>query len=163
MQTSFFSGLSQSKGRKQGRYGISRKPTPCWVQKFAEIVHAFLGSDTTSRLHGIGKGVALTKIRTDVLFRQQADVLSRDGATKYEIILAGENSLLWVYNGRSEEDLFSGAREPSTYVCSCCFSQPEGLLPGTAMERCIAECGRVEMEVDRWKTAVYTNGPAAST
>ena len=133
------------------------------LQKYFVCARLFFGSDTTSRLHGIGKGVPLTKIRTDVLFRQQADVLSRDGATKYEIILAGENSLLWVYNGRSEEDHISAAREPSTYVCSCCFLQPEGLLPGTAMERCIAECSRVEMEVDRWKTAAYTNGPAAST
>ena len=127
------------------------------------FVHAFLGSDTTSRLHGIGKGVALTKIRTDVLFRQQADVFNRDGATKDEIILAGEKSLLWVYNDGLEEDLISAAREPSTYVCSCCLSQPEGLIPGTAMERCIAEYSRVGMEVDRWKTAAYTNGPATST
>ena len=38
------------------------------------FVHALLGCDTTSSIYGIGKGVALHKIKRDELFREQADV-----------------------------------------------------------------------------------------
>ena len=46
------------------------------------FVHALLGCDTTSSIYGIGKGVALHKIKTDALFREQADVF----ATKEEVV-----------------------------------------------------------------------------
>jgi len=48
------------------------------------LVHALLGCDTTSSIYGIGKGVALNKIKTDALFCEQADVFNRAVATKEE-------------------------------------------------------------------------------
>jgi len=67
------------------------------------LVHTILGCDTTSRIHGIGKGVALTKIRIDALFREQANVFNHPGTSKDEVIMAGEKALLCLYNCRSDE------------------------------------------------------------
>ena len=44
------------------------------VYKNILFVHALLGCDTTPSIYGIGKGVALHKIKTDALFREQADL-----------------------------------------------------------------------------------------
>lgn len=41
------------------------------------FVHALLGCDTTSRVHGIGKGIALKKAKTNAQFRQLAGVFNR--------------------------------------------------------------------------------------
>jgi len=71
------------------------------------LVHAILGCDTTSRIHGIGKGVALIKIRTDALFREQANVFNHPGASKDGVIMAGEKALLCLYNCGSDESLNS--------------------------------------------------------
>ena len=38
------------------------------------VVHALLGCDTTSRVHGIGKGIALKKPKINAQFRQMVGV-----------------------------------------------------------------------------------------
>ena len=48
-------------------------------------VHAILGCDTTSGIHGIGKGLALKKIMKDALFQEQAEVFNNEDATKSDI------------------------------------------------------------------------------
>ena len=57
-------------------------------------MHALLGCDTTSRVHGIGKGVAVKKFQKNALFRDQAKVFNNTAASKDEVIAAGERSLV---------------------------------------------------------------------
>ena len=57
------------------------------------FVHAILGCDTKSGIHGIGKGSALNKLMKDAQFQEQAEVFNK--------------SLVCLYNGRSKEGLDS--------------------------------------------------------
>ena len=66
---------------------------------------AILGCDTTSALHGIGKGQALKKIKMDAVFRKQPSVFSNKEASKTDILAAGEKALVCLYKGRSNESL----------------------------------------------------------
>ena len=52
------------------------------------FVHTLLGCDTTSQILGIGKPVALRKLKTDTHFRVQAAVFSNTAAAKEDIIAA---------------------------------------------------------------------------
>jgi len=114
-------------------------------------VHAFRECDTTSTLHGIGKGVALKKLTTDVLFYQQAEAFNRPSATKEEIVLVGEKALLsfctianclikaLIYCGTLDfvRELQQGQPlyrpKASSNVGSCRVSQPESVLPNTTV------------------------------
>ena len=51
------------------------------------FVHALLGCDTTSRIYGIGKPMALKMAATNIYFQQQATVFNCDIATKTDIIV----------------------------------------------------------------------------
>ena len=70
------------------------------------FVHAILGCDTTSRVFGIGKGVALTKISKDPSFVSLAEVfrsvcdISQDAITE-----AGEKALVALYSGQRNSSL----------------------------------------------------------
>ena len=90
----FFKPEPKQRSKTRKTWNIKRTKTSLGANVCANIlfVHAILGCDTTSRIHGIGKGVALTKIRTDALFREQANVFNHPGASKDEVI----------YNGRRE-------------------------------------------------------------
>ena len=68
-----------------------------------------------------GKGVALTKIRTDALFREQANVFNRPNASKDEIIVAGKKSILCLYNCSSDEGL------DSLRYTKCCQKEATGV------------------------------------
>lgn len=68
------------------------------------FIHAILGCDTTSRLHGIGKGVALKKFINSPYFREQAKVFDIDSTTD-AIATAGENALVCLYNGKPGDSL----------------------------------------------------------
>ena len=63
------------------------------------ILHAILGSDTTSRLYGIGKGTAIKKYDTCQHFREQAK-LFHSSSTVDDVVAAGENVLVSLYNGK---------------------------------------------------------------
>ena len=69
------------------------------------FLDAILGCDTTSALHGIGKGQALKKIKMDAVFRKQPSVFSNKEASKTDILAAGEKALVCLYKGRSNESL----------------------------------------------------------
>ena len=69
------------------------------------FLHAFLGCDTTSRVHGLGKGLALKKYQKDRIFCEQASVLHDEGKTEEEVITAGEKAFLSLYNSKKEETL----------------------------------------------------------
>lgn len=114
-------------------------------------VHAVLGCDTTSRLYGIGKGVALTKIRTDALFREQANDFNRPDATKDEIIVAGEKSLLCLYNCRSDEglDWLRYTKFCQKVATGTTFMQSESLPPTSAAASYHSR--RVYFQIQQWK------------
>ena len=68
------------------------------------FIHAILGCDTTSRVHGIGKGTSLKKFTTSPQFRQHAAVF-QGVATKEEVISSGENALVLLFNGKLGQNL----------------------------------------------------------
>ena len=76
-------------------------PELCLLLPF---VHAVSGSDTTSRLYGVGKGAALRKLGSDSAFKEAAYVFIRQSSLE-EIIAAGEKALCCLYGGRPNEGL----------------------------------------------------------
>ena len=66
------------------------------------FLHAILGCDTTSRVHGIGKAAALKKYANSLLFREQAKVF-KSSSTVDDIVVAGENTLVSLYVGKPWE------------------------------------------------------------
>ena len=97
----------------------SRKITRCWdivalqrslgknVCQNLLFVHALLGCDTTSRLFGVGKSVALKKVKSSTYFQQQAAMFSSPMAKKDDIIKAGQNALVSIYKGKPGQSLDS--------------------------------------------------------
>ena len=91
----FFKAEPKQRSKTRKIWNIKKTKTSLGPNVCANIllVHAILGCDTTSRIHGIGKGVALTKIRTEAPFREQVNVFNHPGASKDEVIMAGEKAL----------------------------------------------------------------------
>ena len=71
------------------------------------FLHAVLGCDRTSRLHGIGKGASFKKFQASNSFRQQANVLHTNSASKHDVTCAGDKALVVLYNGNSTDSLDS--------------------------------------------------------
>ena len=69
------------------------------------VIHAILGCDVTSRLFGLGKGLAVKRIKCDFQFGQQAKVFNQIGQAKEDIIVAGERGLVSLYGGGKDEGL----------------------------------------------------------
>ena len=69
------------------------------------FLHAILGCDTTSQPHGIGKGNSLKKFRDCNHFRDLAKAFNFPSATAEEIVIAGEQILVSMYNGKPGESL----------------------------------------------------------
>ena len=76
-------------------------PEPCLLLPF---VHEVSGSDTTSRLYGVGKGAALRKLGSDSAFKEAPYVFIRQSSLE-EIIAAGGKALCCLYGGRPNEGL----------------------------------------------------------
>ena len=110
----------------------------CVKQKFGPEIckkllffHAKLGYDTTSQLYGIRKGVSLKKFRLSKHFRELAEVFYASSATPKDIIAAGEQALVKLYNGKPGEAL-----DCLHYKCFCekvatntTFPHPQTLPP----------------------------------
>ena len=115
------------------------------------FVHAVLGCDTASGMHGIGKGLALKKIMKDAKFQEQAEVFNREDATKSDIIAAGKKALVCLYNGRSDESLDSVrySRFCQKITIGTSFVQPECLPPTSAAA--VYHSLRVYHQVQQWR------------
>ena len=149
----FFKPEPKQRSKTRKTWNIKRTKTSLGANVCANIlfVHAILGCDTTSKIHGIGKGVALTKIRTEALFREQANVFNHPGASKVEVIMAGEKALLCLYNCKSDESLNS-----LRYTNFCqkvatgtTLVQPESLPPTSAATG--YHSLRVYFQIQQWK------------
>ena len=158
----FFKPEPKQRSKTRKTWNMKRTKTSLGANVCANIlfVHAILGCDTTSRIHGIGKGVALTKIRTDALFREQANVFNHPGASKDEVIMAGEKALLCLYNCRSDESLDSlrYTKFCQKVATGTTLVQPESLPPTSAATGYhslrvyfqIQQCKGVPLEPEDW-------------
>ena len=70
------------------------------------VLHAILGCDTTSRIFTSGKGMALKKMASDNNFTRAIEVLNKlpNVVTKQDIIKAGEEAIIVMYNGKGTLD-----------------------------------------------------------
>ena len=74
------------------------------VCRLLPFAHAIAGCDTTSRLFGIGKGVALRKLKTAPTFKQMAEAFSGK-ESRDDILSAGETALCTLYGAQAGEGL----------------------------------------------------------
>ena len=114
--------------------------------------HALLGCDTTSRVFGIGKGVALKQLRNSEDFNIQAEVFNRRSATDEEITIAGERALVSLYTGSKKGDTLDQLRlqkfsQKVGSNASCI--QPQQLPPTSAAARYFSY--RIYHQVQAWR------------
>lgn len=116
------------------------------------FIHALLGCDTTSRVHGIGKRVALTLARNSPYFREQSQVFYDETATKEQIISAGENALVAACNGKPGQSI-NDLRFQRFCVKASSYTtasvKPQSLPPSEAATRCHSL--RVFYQVQEWR------------
>ncbi|CAC5370036.1 unnamed protein product [Mytilus coruscus] len=96
---------------------ISMKNLKVWdIQKTQQVlgedvclrlpfVHAIIGCDTTSRLHGIGKSAVLKKIKSYHHLQTQGEVFLKESMGKDDVCKAGEEALVNLYGGMPLEGL----------------------------------------------------------
>ena len=115
------------------------------------FLHAVLGCDTTSRLHGIGKGNSIKKFRVSKYFSEQVISFGSPSATISGIIAAGENILVTFYNGKVGETLNSLRYKKfcEKVASSSTHVEPQTLPPTSAAAK--YHSMRVYCQVQQWK------------
>lgn len=114
------------------------------------FVHAITGCDTTSRLFGIGKGIALKKLRTDPHFKHQAEIFARE-SPKMEVVRAGEEALSCLYGGTPGESLdLLRYRKFCTKVMTDTVSVQVHILPPTSAAASY-HSQRTYLQVQQWR------------
>ena len=111
-----------------------------------------LGCDTTSRVYGIGKGVALKHLRNSEYFNIQAEVFNRRSVSAEEIAVAGEKALVSLYSGSKKGDKLDELRlqKFSQKVrSSTSYVQPQTLPPTSAAARYFSY--RIYHQVQAWR------------
>ena len=91
------------------------------------FLHSILGCDTTSCLHGLGKGIALKFFREQRCFVELARVFDSQLSLKEDVIAAGEEALIILYNGKVERSLdsLSYKRYCDKVASSSCYAYPQ--------------------------------------
>ncbi|KAG1697184.1 hypothetical protein GQR58_006011 [Nymphon striatum] len=74
------------------------------VCKVILFIHAILGCDSTSRLQGLGKGMALKLAMKDTKSHGLAQIFCGN-SSKDKVMKAGEDALVILYNGSAKDDL----------------------------------------------------------
>ena len=120
---------------------------------------AILGCDTTSRVHGIGKGAALKKFSNSDYFREQAKVLDTPSASTADVVKAGENALVCLYNGilGEELNLLRYKRFCEKVAISSSHIEAKSLPPTSAAAK--YHSLRVYYQVQEWKGTVDRQVP----
>ena len=114
--------------------------------------HALLGCDTTSRVFGIGKGVALKQLRNSEYFNVQAEVFNRRSVSAEEIAVAGEKALVSLYSGSKKGDKLDKLRLQKfcqKVGSSTSYIQPQTLPPTSAATRYFSF--RIYHQVQAWR------------
>ena len=114
------------------------------------FIHSILGCDTTSRLHGLGKGIALRKFREQHRFVELAGVFDSI-SQKEDIITAGEEALILLYNGKDEKSLDSlrYKRYCDKVARSSSFVHPQNLPPTSSAAK--YHSLRVYYQIRQWQ------------
>ena len=102
--------------------------------------------DTTSGIHGIGKGLALKKIKRDAEFQEQDEVFNNEDVTKSDIITIGEKALVLLYNAGMKSGYSRFFQKITTGTS---FPHPE-CLPATSAAA-INHSLRVYHQVQQWR------------
>ena len=101
----YFLNLSQKKHTKKPRVWnintVKQKLGP-EICKNVWFLHAIYGCNT---LYAIGRGASLKKFRSSEHFREQAEVFCTLSATPKDIIAAGEQALVTLYNVKQGETM----------------------------------------------------------
>jgi hypothetical protein len=117
------------------------------------FIHAILGCDTTSKLHGFGKGVGLKLFEKSEPFRRAASVfnLSPENVSKADIIESGEQLLVSLYKGVHGQTLNTVRLASFTekVAKSSIFIDPK-LLPPTS-DASKFHSLRVYLQIQDWK------------
>ena len=115
------------------------------------FLHTILGCDTTSRIHGIGKGGALKHFEVNTIFRQQASVFMDPESTQQDVILAGERSIICLYGGKADDslDVLRYTRFCQKVASGSSLLQPENLPPTSSAAAFHSK--RVYYQVQEWK------------
>lgn len=122
------------------------------------FIHAITGCDTTSRVFGIGKGMALKKMISDNYLKEQA-VKFTGVTSKTEIIQAGEETLLSLYNGAPYEGLDNlRFRNFASKVMTSTTSVQVHSLPPTSAAASYHSM-RTYLQVQEWTGNVYNLNP----
>jgi hypothetical protein len=113
--------------------------------------HALFGCDTTSRLHGTGKGVAVKLLRENEVFREQAEVFLSNNSTQNDIQAAGEKALLVLYKGKPTEtlDQLRARLFSEKVLTTTSFVKPETMPPTSAAAK--FHSLRTYHQVQAWK------------
>ena len=123
------------------------------------FIHAILRCDVTSRLFGLGQGLAVKRIKSDFQLCQQAQVFNQVAQAKYDILVAGERALVSLSGAAKEEGLDVLAYRRFCYKMSKGTSHVESrtLPPTSAAE--LYHSLRVFYHVMYWKGKCYSMKP----
>ena len=115
------------------------------------FVHGILGCDTTSRVFGFGKGVALNLLHNSECFQEQAVVFNNSASSKKEIIQAGQKAMLCLYKTKSNDslDLLRYHRFQELVTTSKKVVHPKVLAPSSGAMK--YHSFRVYHQVQEWK------------
>ena len=83
----------------------SKEKLGTFMCKHILFLHAFLGTDTTSRIYGFGKAALMKKIKSNNTLQQAANVFEEAQSSAAEIENAGEKVMCILYNGNPTESL----------------------------------------------------------
>ena len=121
------------------------------ICKHILYIHAFLRSDTISRLFGIGKGSILKKFKTNTVFKQSAAVFDSPSFTKEKIAAAGERTFVALFGGKKEESLNSLRlhKYHDKVATSLTQVKPQNLPPTCGAAKYHSE--RVFLQICQWK------------
>ena len=109
-QDVFFQPEPKANTAKHRVWDLKKTKTVIGVKIIQVIlyVHAILGCGTTSRLHGLGKASALKMVTKNEQFLCLARLVCGDAETSKEaIVKAGEDVLVYLYNGSEQYNLNS--------------------------------------------------------
>ncbi len=115
------------------------------------FIHAILGCDTVSRIHGLGKGVGLKKLKNAV-FHQQALVFNTSTSIdKQGLVTAGEKALVCLYNGDASDslDTLRYKRFCDKVSTNKSFVEPQTLPPTSSAGK--YHSLRVFYQIQEWK------------
>ena len=123
------------------------------------FIHAVTGCDTTSRMFGVGKGVAFKKLMNDDFLKDQALTFNQCNATKTDVIKAGEEAITCLYSGTPFEglDRLRFRKFANKVMTSTTYVQVHTLPPTSAAA--MHHSLRVYLQVQIWIGAGNTMDP----